>query len=385
MNKVYNTQEEIASEIEKFLKEIFTDIRKTQLNILPYIVLGIILSESVIASDIAKALKNQFTLVQLESVIKRIKRFFSNELFKPHEFFNHVIRHIISNYKKKHSDKRVHVVFDHMFSHDNYTVFMITMRIGKQGIPLWFRCFEGKDCTEAFEENLLKEGISYVSSLFGNEYDLIFLADRWFNSTTLLEHIASLGHTFCIRFKRNIKTLIYDKKEGHKVWKILDELKAYQYHSNSFKDIEITDKKYVVNIAISQKHGVAEPWIIVTNGDTKRAIKDYGYRFGAIECLFKNQKSNGFRLELTVNASLQYFKNLYAVTCFASIFLIILGADYSKNTKCYKNEKIVTHKVIKGVKRRGMSLFNVGLTLFKRAYNSLKYIRIPFNFKLYDI
>ena len=385
MNKVYNTQEEIASEIEKFLKEIFTDIRKTQLNILPYIVLGIILSESVVASDIAKELKNQFSLVQLDSVIKRIKRFFSNELFKPHEFFNHVIKHIISNYKKKHSDKRVHVVFDHMFSHDNYTVFMITMRIGKQGIPLWFRCFEGKDCNEAFEENLLKEGISYVSSLFGNEYDLIFLADRWFNSTTLLEHIASLGHTFCIRFKRNIKTLIYDKKEGHKVWKILDELKAYQYHSNSFKDIEITDKKYVVNIAISQKHGVTEPWIIVTNGDTKRAIKDYGYRFGAIECLFKNQKSNGFRLESTVNASLKYFENLYAVTCFASIFLIILGADYSKNTKCYKNEKIVTHKVIKGVKRRVMSLFNVGLTLFKRAYNSLKYIRIPFSFKLYDI
>ena len=59
MNKVYNTQEEIASEIEKFLKEIFTDIRKTQLNILPYIVLGIILSESVVASDIAKALKNR--------------------------------------------------------------------------------------------------------------------------------------------------------------------------------------------------------------------------------------------------------------------------------------------------------------------------------------
>ena len=385
MNKVYNTQEEIASEIEMFLKEIFKDIRKTQLNILPYIVLGIILSESVVASDIAKELKNQFSLVQLDSVIKRIKRFFSNELFKPHEFFNHVIKHIISNYKKKHSDKRVHVVFDHMFSHDNYTVFMITMRIGKQGIPLWFRCFEGKDCNEAFEENLLKEGISYVSSLFGNEYDLIFLADRWFNSTTLLEHIASLGHTFCIRFKRNIKTLIYDKKEGHKVWKILDELKAYQYHSNSFKDIEITDKKYVVNIAISQKHGVTEPWIIVTNGDTKRAIKDYGYRFGAIECLFKNQKSNGFRLESTVNASLKYFENLYAVTCFASIFLIILGADYSKNTKCYKNEKIVTHKIIKGIKRRVMSLFNVGLTLFKRAYNSLKYIRIPFSFKLYDI
>ena len=385
MNKVYNTQEEIASEIEMFLKEIFKDIRKTQLNILPYIVLGIILSESVVASDIAKELKNQFSFVQLDSVIKRIKRFFSNELFKPYDFFEHVIKYIISNYKKKHGDKRAHIVFDHMFSHDNYTVFMITMRIGKQGIPLWFRCFEGKDCPEAFEENLLQEGISYVSSLFGNEYNLIFLADRPLNSTTLMDHIASLGHTFCIRLKRNIKVFIYDKKEGHKVWKFLDDIKSYEYHSNLFNNIEITDKKYVVNIAISKRKDVAEPWIIVTNGDTKRAIKDYGYRFGAIECLFKNQKSNGFRLESTVNASLKYFENLYAVTCFASIFLIILGANYSKNTKCYKNEKIVTHKVIKGIKRRIMSLFNVGLTLFKRAFNSLKYIRIPFSFKLYDI
>ena len=38
-----------------------------------------------------------------------------------------------------------------MFSNDNYTVFMITMRIGKQGIPLWFRCFEGKSCSDAFQ------------------------------------------------------------------------------------------------------------------------------------------------------------------------------------------------------------------------------------------
>lgn len=385
MIKVYNNQEEIASKIVKFLKEVFPEIRKTQTNIIPYIILGMILSESVVASDIAKELKNQFSLVQLDSVIKRVKRFFSNELFEPYEFYDHVIRYVINNYKNKHSDKRVHIIFDHMFSHDNYTVFMITMRVGKQGIPLWFRCYKGKDCPEAFEEKLLKEGISYVSSLFNKNFDLVFLADRWFNSTTLMEHIASLGHTYCIRLKRNIKVYIYDKKEGHKVWKYLDDVKAYEYHSNLFNNIEITDKKYVVNIAISKKQNVAEPWIIVTNGDTKRAIKDYGYRFGAIECLFKSQKSNGFRLESTVNASLKYFENLYAITCFTSLFLTILGADYSKNTKCYKNEKLTTHKKSNNIKFRVMSLFNVGLTLFKRAYNSIKYIRIPFSFMLYDI
>ena len=38
MNKVYNTQEEIASAFAKFLKEVDPNIRKTQLNIIPYVV-----------------------------------------------------------------------------------------------------------------------------------------------------------------------------------------------------------------------------------------------------------------------------------------------------------------------------------------------------------
>lgn len=177
-----------------------------------------------------------------------------------------------------------------MFSKDNYTVFMITMRIGKQGVPLWFRCFKNKDNPEAFNEELLKEGITYVSNLFDKDLNLIFLADRWFNSTTLLDHINNLGHTYCVRLKGNIKV----KMNGDTKAKSLNEIKNYKYHSSLFNNVAITKKEYFTNIAISKRSGVKEPWIIATNGDTKRAIKDYGYRYGAIETVFKNQKSNGF-------------------------------------------------------------------------------------------
>jgi hypothetical protein len=272
-----------------------------------------------------------------------------------------------------------------MFSHDNFTVFMITMRIGKQGIPLWFRCFKGNNDSNAFCESLLKEGISYVSSLFDKDFDLIFLADRWFNSITLLEHIASLGHTFNVRLKGNIKVFAYDKKEGHKIWKTTGDLFAYENCSNLFNDIELTESKFKVNIAISKKKDVAEPWIIATNGRVKRAIKDYGYRFGGIESLFKNQKSNGFYMESTCNASIEYFTSMYTMVCFASLYLVILGADYTKNSKCYKNIKIETHTVINGVKKRVMSLFNTGLILFNIANNSSVYVRLPFRFILYDV
>lgn len=55
-------------------------------------------------------------------------------------------------------------------------------------------------------------------------------------------------------------------------------------------------------------------------------------------------------------------------------------------TRCYKNIKIVTNKKYKSKGLvRALSLFNTGLTLFKRAINSRIYIRIPMKFILYDI
>ena len=72
------------------------------------------------------------------------------------------------------------------------------------------------------------------------------------------------------------------------------------------------------------------------------------------------------------------------MACTVVLFLTVLGTEYSKNPKCYRNEKIVTHKVYKG-KGKVMSLFKTGLTLFHRAINSKKYIRLPIRFVLYDM
>ena len=385
MNKVYNTQKDIASGSANFFQKIMPNMRKTQLKIIPFILHGMIVSESLVPLDIAKVLKDDFSLIQIESIIKRIKRLFINKCFNPYDFYDEIIKHVIANYKKKHNDKRVHIIFDHMFSKDNYTIFMITMRVGKQSIPLWFRGFKGNDCSNAFKEDLIKSGISYVSNLFNGNFDLIFLADRWFNSLELMKHIDSLGHTFIIRLKKNLKVLHFDKREGHKIWKWLDELTKYKYHAIAYNNIEFSENKYVSNIVISDAIETDEPWILITNGSPKRAIKDYSYRFGGIEFVFKNQKSNGFYLENSVNCSLDYFKSMYCFACIGVLYLTILGTDYSKNTRSYKHTKIKTHTKVRGIKVRIKSLFNTGLTLFHRAFESLKYVKLSFKFILYDI
>ena len=54
MNKLYNTQNEIASNLRTFLENCVNNIRKTQLNIIPHIMFGMIQAESCSAPDIAK-------------------------------------------------------------------------------------------------------------------------------------------------------------------------------------------------------------------------------------------------------------------------------------------------------------------------------------------
>ena len=177
-----------------------------------------------------------------------------------------------------------------MFSRDNYTVFMITTRVGKQDISFWFRHFKGKECPESFQEELIKSGITYVSKLFNNNFDLIFLADMWFNSLGLMKHINSFGHTYILRLKETIKVLHFDKKEGHKIWKWLNEFSKYKYHAKAYKEIEFTEDKYITNIVISNFIDTDDPLILVTNGNSKRAIKDYSYRFGSIKSVFKKSE-----------------------------------------------------------------------------------------------
>lgn len=128
MNKLYNTQTEITNKIREFLKINVPNLRKTQLNIIPEILFGMISSESVVSTDIAKCLKNEFSFIQLESIQRRIRRFFNNELFDHEDFYNSLIISVISQYKIKHKDKRIHITFDHMFSHDNYVTLMFILK-----------------------------------------------------------------------------------------------------------------------------------------------------------------------------------------------------------------------------------------------------------------
>lgn len=382
MNKLYNNQSNITSEFKSLLLKVYPNIKKTILNFLPSVLFGIIKAESITSSDIANSLSDEKKWAKLDSIKKRIYRFWNNKHFNPYVLWDKIISYIINFYVVKHNSNKVYLAFDHMFSHSNYTIFMISMRVGTQGIPIYFKVFKGKG-DDAFKEQIIIDGISYVSNLFNGRFELIFTADRWFNSTNVMRHIDSLGHTYAIRLKGNVT--VYEN--GNKT--TAKKLKKRKYKAVVHKDVYITKHHFKTNIVISNSIDTSTPWIIATNKNIEHAISNYSYRFSSIEFLFKNQKSNGFYIEKISNASLDSFTNMYTVCCIAVTFLTIIGTDYTKNTKAHKNHRFTTHsyRTINGVKKRVriMSLFNVGLTLFKLALESSEYIRVPFSLKLYDI
>jgi len=401
MNKVYNNFSDISNNFRSILSTMCPFLPKTALNIFPEVLTAMISSTSCITNNIARSCKGaKFDFIQPDSVTKRIRRFFNNTNYDPYEIYDSIIRHVLNKFSLKHSDNRVHIVFDHMFEKEQFVTFMISLCIGKKSIPLWFRSFKGgHHSSDAFQESLIKEGIQYVSDLFKDKpnYKLIFLADRWFNSTSLLDFIDSLGHTYVVRTSVQPRVLYYNEKEGHKVKSNVGKLFHYKYKATYYENIEITKKNFKTNLVISAINSVSipknndeeslnEPWFLLTNGFVRRAIKDYGYRFSAIEFLFKDQKSNGFNLEKTATKNLHAYEMMYTCVNICILYLVCISTYYTRyKGRFYKDVHINYYSVVKGKHTRKISLFQVGLNLFKLAKDSLRNIKLPFNFVLTDV
>ena len=253
------------------------------------------------------------------------------------------------------------------------------------GIPLWFRCFRGKHNSDAYSIDLIKEGISFCADLFSDrDYHIIFLADRWFPNINILSHIQDIGCFYCIRSK-SFFTFSYYNSKNILITSHLRDIKPLKYTAKVLKDVFYTRKLFKTNIVVSNYSNTDEVWFLVTNDDTSRAIRNYSYRFGSIESIFKSQKSNGFRLESTNTQKIEHFISLFTVMCIALVWLTIIGVDYVRNKHTYHLKIRDTRKYSNNTTSRLYSFFNLGLTIFNRCYYNTVDFTLKFNFVLYDI
>ena len=388
MRKLYNTFYDCVNNFDTFFYKIDNSLTKNQRNFLSDFFIAITYSTSCNFNKIAIPLAHKYSSIKFDSILKRISRFLNNDKNNFHHMFDNIIKYIFSNYKVSHEDNRIFISFDHMFVKDKFTIFMLSLKVGRQGFPIYFKVFDGKNSPnhgDAFKLKNIKSSLLYIHNLiksFNSNYNIVFLADRWFgNYFPLFNFINNILHdSFVFRCKDNFKIFYQPTSESHKIWTTIHDLPSMKYHSTFYSNLEFTKKKLIYNLTICKSDSHKERWFLISNIDPTRAKKFYAYRFGGIETIFKNQKSNGFYLEKTGIKSLHAFDNLYSLTCISLCYCIGLGTSVSKNSKVYKNIGFRTTKNHKRI----LSLFHTGLRLFLLAFNSPKYYKIPFNFILYD-
>ena len=193
------------------------------------------------------------------------------------------------------------------------------------------------------------------------------------------------GCFYCIRAKSFFSYSSYDSKGFLRSYHLRD-IKPVAQHSKVLKDVFFTRKLFKTTIVVpTYSNHPDDIWYLVTNDDPRYATKNYSYRFGSIECIFKSQKSNGFRLESTNTKLIEHFISLFTVMCIALTWLTIIGSDYVKNKNHYhiKIRDVRSHKGHKPT--RLYSLFNLGLTIFNLCYYNYTNFNLKFNFVLYDV
>ena len=384
MSKVYYDQKHLSNNFTKFFKS-FSSLSKPILFNLSFIIIGMLSAESVVTADFSKKLKDHFSFILLESAERRFRRFFDSFSSFAYSFYSSFISFIISSYHVKHHDFNIHFSFDHMFVKDRFTILLFSLRIGKQGFPVWFRCFKGKHNPDAYSIDLIKQGILFCRNLFTDpKYHIIFLADRWFPNISILSYIQDIGCFFCIRVK-SFFSFTYTNSRGASVTSHLRDIKPLKYSSKVFPNVLFTRHSFKTNIVISASSNTDDPWYIVTNDSTSRAVRNYSHRFGSIESIFKSQKSNGFRLESTNTQKIEHFISLFTVMSIALVWLTIIGVDYCKNKHTYHLRIRDVRKHSDNTRTRIYSYFNLGLTIFNLCYYNFVDFRLKFNFILYDI
>lgn len=197
-----------------------------------------------------------------------------------------------------------------------------------------------------------------------------------------MKYIEDLGGIYCIRIKSKLTFYIHDYEEIAGYTKdIPPKEKEEQY----FERVTIVSQRYKTKMAVSKLEGHQEGIYVVTNGKVEEGIKNYSYRFGSIECIFKNQKSNGFRLESTKMKNIQAFKTMFGIMCIALLWLTILGVEYTvKEGKQGNKVKIKIYKK-KNKNKRIISLFNTGLMYFNLCFNSYRVPKIKCFYIIWNI
>ena len=306
-SRFYNTIVEILSQHKKWL-----DVRHKFT--LAWMVVGLIRSEKISPTAWIPYVESRAQYAQ--STQRRFHRWLGNHRINVNELYGPLIHAALAEW----GEHILYLALDTSQLFGDYCLIRISVVFRGRAVPIVWAVLEHKSSTVAYE--VYKELLDSAAKLLPMGVPVVFLADRGFADTHLMEHVKKLGWHFRIRIKSNFRV-------NHKgQWRNVNEIPLESGNAIFLNDVCITGQNYgPVNLALGRSPDGKEEWYVASDEPVSlETFCEYGFRFD-IEENFLDDKSNGFQLEDSRIRSASELERLCMVLAIATLYLVSQGVE----------------------------------------------------------
>ena len=322
------------------------DIR--HLHTLIWMIIGLIESKTINLPEWATFTDSRAEFAQ--STVRRFSRWMHNHRIKIYKLYGPIIEGALADW----GNYTIYLALDTTMLWNTFCQIRISVIYRGRAVPVVWRTIKHGSSTVAFIEyrNLLNE----ARKLLPLGANVVFLADRGFADTELMEYLSETLHWhWRIRIKSSFSVYRRGKKQAK-----MGRIGLRRGQALFLQKVHITKKKFgPVYLALAKPYGVKEDWFIVSDQPTStKTFEEYGLRFD-IEENFLDDKSNGFQLESSMFRSAMAITRLTLVLAIATLFLVSQGTE------------VVTSKKRRYVDAhwfRGNSYLKIGWKWVQRAF-----------------
>lgn len=258
----------------------------------------------------------------VQSIVRRFERWLNNERIEVHHLYGPLIQQALAECGKN----VIYLALDTTTLWNTYCIVRISIIYRGRAVPTVWMVLEHQSSSVAYE--VYKDLLDRVATLLPLNCKVVFLADRGFADTHLMEHLTKLKWHWRIRIKNSF--LFYRRGHCYKV----NGIHLSRGEARLLHHVYITEKHYgPVHLALGLRKDGKESWFVVSDEPTElRTFEEYGLRFD-IEENFLDDKSNGFQLESSLIRSAKALERLCFILAITTLYLVSQGTEVVKQGK----------------------------------------------------
>jgi hypothetical protein len=282
------TQENTIGDATKLYNATLNHLQKSPWNdtrnakTLAWMVTGLIQTGSSNPPDWIPSIQTQAARAQ--STERRFSRWLTNKYITA----QHVYTPLITQALQEWGEYELRLALDTSLVFETHCIIRIVVLYRGRAVPLVQRVIAHASASVSFEQ--LEEVLNTAKAILRrvNRCKVIFLADRGFADTSLMQRLTDFGWSYRIRIKASFGIYSPDKQLLCKVGQIALEPGQAKYYQN----VRLTAQHFgLVHVALARPEGVNELWAVVSDEPTsEQTFVEYGWRFQIEEC-FLDDKS----------------------------------------------------------------------------------------------